>query len=100
MTTRNKEDVLREAKYLLSLNEAAKGGPYGGFAAEKFVAVMKELVQLLNSAVTPYLCEMCGNQDANLAPHTEKILCECCSTFLLIGLHECLSHQPAGSNRP
>ena len=99
--TRERAEVIREAKYLLRLNERAKGGPYGGYAAERYILVMREIVDLLDAQHPGKpVCGKCGNKDAILAPHTGKILCDCCSTTLLIGLHECLTHSPAGSNRP
>jgi len=45
-------------------------------------------------------CDNCGNNDAILAPHTGMTLCDCCTTFLLIGQHRCLSHKPKGSDLP
>ncbi len=44
-------------------------------------------------------CESCGNLGAVLATHTGSVLCDCCSTRLLIGPHACLSHKPSGTDR-
>jgi hypothetical protein len=43
------------------------------------------------------LCDQCGNIGASLAPHSGKVLCDCCMISGLIGPHECVSHRPAGS---
>lgn len=51
--SRDASTVIREAKYLLSINEAAKRGPYGGYAAERFVKVMHELVEIVEKEVGP-----------------------------------------------
>jgi hypothetical protein len=48
--TNKSDEVLREAKQLLSLNERTRGGPYMGYAAERFVLVMAQLVAELEKA--------------------------------------------------
>lgn len=47
MSKRPKDEILKEAKFLLRLNNPVFGGPYGGYAAERFVTVMSEMVELV-----------------------------------------------------